>query len=167
MGAAVAVLSNFDADRWDADVYGAIALASRLSTLVKSRAATIKLAYHFWQLDSALRGFLDEVYGVMESGTPSSGEEEKITPERIEEAADTLRRLHKTVDSIYHAAKRAGLVNNSITAMALNSARKHAEDILELADWFEMSLNPEAVESIFQRASDEEARGEIFDFESI
>jgi hypothetical protein len=165
VGAAVAVLSNFDTDRWDADVYGAMALAARLSALVKDRAATLRLAYRLWNLDNILRGFMNQVHNAMESSKSKS--EDDITPERIMEVAQTLRRLYNTVDRIYGPAKKAGLTNNSMTAMAFNSIRKHADDILDLAEWFEMCTDPEGVESIFKRAADEEARGEIFDLESI
>lgn len=165
MGAAVAVLSNFDTDRWNANVYGAMALASRLSTLVKDRTATLKLAYRLWGLDTSLSKFMNRVYEAMESGKAKS--EEEITPDRIKEVAQTLRRLYDIVDGIYGPAKKAGLTNNSLTSMALNSVRKRAEDILELAEWFETCIDPEAVESIFQRSAEEEARGEIFDLSSI
>ena len=142
-----------------------MALAARLSALVKDRATTLKLAYRLWNLDSILRGFMNQVHSAMESGKSKS--EEDITPERIMEVARTLRRLYNTVDRIYGPAKKAGLTNNSITAMALNSISKHADDVLDLAEWFEMCTDPEGIESIFKRAADEEARGEIFDLESI
>lgn len=165
MGAALAVLSNFDTDRWDADVYGAMALAARLSALVKDRATTLRLAYRLWNLDNILRDFINQVHKAMESGAAKS--EEDITRERIMEAAQTLRKLYNTVDRIYEPAKKAGLTNNSMTAMALNSIRKHADDILDLSEWFEICSDPEGVESIFKRAAEEKARGEIFDLESI
>lgn len=165
MGGAVAVLSNFDSDRWDAEVYGAMALASKMSALVKDRAATVKLVYRLWNLDNILRKMLNQVHRSME-GAKRVGVEE-VTPDRVKEVAQELRRLYGLLDKIYGPAKKAGLTNNSMTSMPLNSIRRRSEDILELAEWFEISLEPEYVESIFQRASDEERRGEIYDFDSI
>jgi hypothetical protein len=166
MGAAVAVLSNFDNDRWDADMYGAMSLASRLSALVKDRSATFRLAYKLWNLDNILRGLMNQVHDSLETGK-GEGTKEEVTGDRIHEVIQGLRRLCGLLDKIHVAAKMAGLTNNTVTAMALNSIRKRSEDILELSEWFEISLEPEAIDAIFQRAAQEEARGDVYDFDSI
>lgn len=165
MGAAVAILNSFDTDRWNSEVYEAMALAARFSALVKNRAATYNLAYRLWKLDHTLDGFMKHVHELMEN--PNLGPEEPITAEKITEVAQTLRRLYKSVDRIYLPAKSVGLTNNSLTSPVLNSVHKHAEDILELAEWVELFLEPESLEAIFQRAEGEMANGEIFNLDEI
>ena len=66
MGAAVLFLGNIELDRWYADIYGAVSLAFRLSSLVKDRAATVKLAYHIRRLDSVLSNFFVEIHKAIE-----------------------------------------------------------------------------------------------------
>lgn len=167
MGAAVTVLSNFDNDRWDAEVYGAMSLASRLSALVKDRTAAFRLTYKLWNLDNILRGLMNQVHDSLKDGKHAAAGAEEVTPDRVEEVAQLLRRLHTMLGRIYSAAKIAGLTNSSMTAMAFNSIHKRSEDIMELAEWMEISLQPQLIESIFQRAEQEEARGEVYDFDSI
>src|ERR1039458_2010712 len=66
MSAAVAVLGNIEEDLWYASVYGMMALASRLSSLVKDRVAVVKLAYHISRLDSTLSNFFVEIRKAVE-----------------------------------------------------------------------------------------------------
>lgn len=165
MGAAVAVLNSYDTDRWNSEVYGAMALAARLSSLVKDRAATYQLVYRLWKLDHALDSFMKHMHEVMEGGDQQINE--LPTAEKVKEISQILRKLHKMSGGIYAPAKIAGLTNNSITSPVLNSIHKHAEDILELAEWVELFLEPESLEAIFQRAEGEMARGDIFNLDEI
>jgi hypothetical protein len=163
--AAIAVLSNFERDRWNADVYGAMALASQLSALVKNRALTIRLAYYFWRLNSILGDFFVDVRKAIKAGAPK--DQALATPERVLEMAQDLRKVHRTIEHIYGCAKRAGLTNNSLTAGALKSVCNYNEDVLELAELLELSLKPELVESIYDRARAERERGEVFDLSEV
>ncbi len=165
MGAAVAVLNNFDTDRWNSEVYGAMALAARFSALVKDRAATYHLVYRLWKLDHTLDTFMKHIHEVMEGGNQQINE--LPTQEKVVEVAQALRRLYKMVGGIYEPAKVAGLTNNSITSPVVNSVHKHAEDVLELAEWVELFLEPEALEAIFQRAEQEMACGDVLDLNEI
>lgn len=165
MGAAVAVINNFDTDRWNADVYGAMALAARFSALVKDRAATYQLVYRLWKLDHTLDVFTKHIREVMQDASQQIAE--MPTAEKVVEVSQTLRRLHKMVGGIYEPAKIAGLTNSSITSPVVNSIHKHAEDILELAEWVELFLEPESLETIFQRAEAELARGDIVNLNEI
>jgi len=165
MGAALAVVNSFDTDRWNSEVYGAMALAARFSALVKDRAATYNLAYRLWRLDHTLDGFMKHMHEVMESGDQQINE--LPATEKVQEISQTLRKLYKMAGGIYGPAKIAGLTNNSITSPVVNSIHKHAEDILELAEWVELFLEPESLEAIFQRAEGEIARGDIFNLDEI
>jgi hypothetical protein len=59
---ATAILENFEPERWDADVYGAMAVASQFSSLVKKRAASVKLAYKLNRLNSLLSKLFEEIH---------------------------------------------------------------------------------------------------------
>jgi hypothetical protein len=163
--AAIAVLSNFERDRWNADIYGAMALASQLSVLVQKRALTIRLAYYFWRLNSTLEGFFADVRKAIQAAVPK--DLALVAPERVLEMAQDLRKVHRTIEHIYGSAKRAGLTNNSLTAGALKSVCSYNEDVLELAELLELSLKPELVESIYDRARAERERGDIFDLSEV
>lgn len=163
--AAIAVLSNFERDRWNADIYGAMALASQLSVLVQKRALTIRLAYHFWRLNSILEDFFADVRKAIQAGVPK--DLVLVAPERVLEMAQDLRKVHRTIEHIYGRAERAGLTNNSLTAGALKSVCNYNEDVLELAELLELSLKPEVVESIYDRARAERERGDIFDLSEV
>jgi hypothetical protein len=165
VGTAVTVLSNFDSMRWDADVYGAVALASRLSELVKNRALTVKLAYHLWKLNSTLASFFAELHKAIERDIPKG--QPPVTPDRVRESAQSLRKLYASLQSIWVPAKRTGLTNNSLTAGALHSIHNYGEDILELAQLLELSLDLESIQSIYDRASAEKERGDIFDLSQV
>lgn len=165
MGAAVAVLNSFDTDRWNSEVYGAMALAARFSMLVKDRAATYQLVYRLWKLDHTLDVFTKHVHEVMRDANQQIAE--MPTEEKVVEVSQTLRRLHKMVSGIYEPARVAGLTNSSITSPVVNSIHKHADDVLELAEWVELFMEPESLETIFQRAEGEAARGDIVSLSEI
>lgn len=165
MGAAVAVLNSFDTDRWNSEVYGAMALAARFSALVKDRAATYQLLYRLWKLDHTLDVFMKHIHEVMQDASQQIVE--MPTAEKVVEVSQTLRRLHKIVGGIYEPAKIAGLTNSSITSPVVNSIHKHADDVLELAEWVELFLEPESLETIFQQAEGEMARGDIVSLNEI
>jgi len=164
VGTAIAVLGNFESDRWDADVYAAMALASQLSALVKSRALTVSFAYQLWKLNSSLSEFFSEVRKAIEKG---ASPDEDVTPERILEAAQTLRKLHGRIKTIYAAAKHSGLTNNLLTAGQFHNISKHGDNLLELVELLELSLNPEVIQAIFDRASAERDRGEVFELSQV
>jgi hypothetical protein len=165
MSTAVAVLGYYEPDRWNADVYGALALASRLSGLVKSRALTVQLAYNLWRLNSILRDFFSEIRKAVEHGVPK--DQPPVTPERMRDIVQDLRKLHKTIGKIYSACKLTGLTNNSLTAGPLHSIYNYNEDILELAQMLELSQQPETIQSIYDRADVEKERGDIYDVSEI
>jgi len=164
VGAAAAILANFEVDRWNADVYGAMALASRLSSLVKNRAATVKLAYDLRRLNSTLYRFFDEIHKVVERGMPKG---RGVTPERILEASETLLKLHDALDRFYELCRHARLTNNSLMAGTLKSINDYNDEVLELSDLLKLSLQPEVIQSIYNRAKAEKERGDIFDLSEV
>src|ERR1019366_4576337 len=107
-----------------------MALASRLSSLVKNRAATLKLAYDLRKLDWTMASFFHEIHKGIERGKPK---ERDITPEQVLDAADTLLKMHGTISGLYEACKRARLTNHSFMAGSLRNINEYNEEVLELS----------------------------------
>jgi hypothetical protein len=168
MASAAVVLTNLGSDHWDAEVYAVLSMASRLAALVKSRARTIQLGYQLWRLNTVLSNFFKEIREGMDARNvdkPSPGF--LPTPEQIEDGIRSLRQIHIKIETIYEAARRARLTNNSLLAMPLRSVHTYSDDILELAELLEAYQNSEGVEDIFDRSAKERARGEIYDLTEI
>src|SRR5258708_32188657 len=113
MASAAVVLTNLGSDHWDAEVYAVLSMASRLAALVKTRAQTVQLTYQFWRLNNMLANFFKEVRDNME-GKALVAASAPITREQIEEAIRGLRQIHVKIETIYEAAHRARLTNNSL-----------------------------------------------------
>lgn len=164
MSAAVTVLGNIEEDLWYASVYGMMALASRLSALVKDRVAVVKLAYHIRRLDSTLSNFFVEIRKAVEKGMPKGRD---VTPKNIAKACESLDKLHDILDKFHEVCKRARLTNNSLMAGTINSINNYNDEILELSQLLKLSLHPEVIKSIYNRAKAEKERGEIFDLSEV
>lgn len=163
MGAAALVLSRFESDDWNAELYSVMALASRLAALVKSHSQVVTLAYRFWRLDSALaRLFREGIYKAIETPSPSA-----INADQVREGLATLRRLHRLIDTIIKASKHIGLSNNSLTAGSLRNIEHWGEEIIELVEVIELSQNEEVLSSIYRRAEQEKERGELYDISQV
>jgi len=169
MASATVVLTHLGTDQWDAEVYGVLSMASRLAAMVKSRGQTLHLAYSFWRLNSSLANFFDEVRDSMEGKARQQKQDAAtpVTPERIENAIRGLREVHVKIETIYEAARRARLTNNSLVAMPLRSVHSYSDDILELAELLEAFQNSEGVKAVFDRSAQERARGEIYDLAEV
>jgi hypothetical protein len=160
-----ATLANFDLDNWNAQVYGAMALASRISSLVKNRAETVKLSRSLKRLDSSLSKLFEEIYKGLERSELSKIR--GVTPELVTSASEVLFQLNRILATVYEACKQARLTNNSLTAGTLRSINERNEEILELADLLKLSLEPDVIESIHARARKEKKRGDVFDLSQV
>jgi len=165
MASAAVVLTSIGSDQWDAEVYAVLSIASRLAALVKSRAQTVQLAYQFWRLNSTLANFFREVRDRMEGKHELSTS--PVTPERVEEAIRGLRQVHLKIETLYEAARRARLTNNSVLAMPLRSIHTYGDEILELRGLLEAFQNSEGRPGVFDRPAQERARGEISDLTEV
>jgi hypothetical protein len=90
-----------------------------------------------------------------------------VTPESIAEACESLHKLHGLLEKFLEACKRARLTNNSLMAGAIRNINNYNDEILELSDLLKLSLQPEVVKSIYNRAKAEKERGEIFDLSEV
>jgi hypothetical protein len=166
MASAAVLAGSLGSDQWDAQVYAVLSMASRLSALVKSRAQTIRLGYHLWQLNSLLGRFFDDIRGRAE-GKLVEAHATSSSPEQIDDSIRALRQIHVKIETIYEAARRARLTNNSLLAMPLRSVHTYSDDILELAELLEAYQNSDGIKAIYDRAAQEKARGEIYDLAEV
>jgi len=160
MSSAAAVLGNFGSDQWDAELYAVLSMAARLSALVKNRAQTFHLTYQLWRLNAALSRFFDELRDVMEGKKPAVPA--PLTAEQLEDGIRTLRKIHVSLETMYEAARRSRLTNNSLVAMPLRSVHSYSDEILDLAEVLEI-YQANGVDAVFDRSARERAQGEIYD----
>lgn len=167
MNNATAILDKFGTYEWNARVYGVLAFASRVAASVKNRTNAIKVIYHLRSLSRLLKEFLDTVHNGMEGKLPADPKAEPITPARLRDASDQLENLYRTLDYIYEGCRRAGLTNNSLAAGTLSELHKQSEEFAMLADWCDVTSEPDAVDDIFNRAKREKERGELIDLAKV
>jgi len=164
---ATTIANAFGTYDWDAQVYEALSVASRVAASVKNRANVLRLAYRLYVLSNSLNVFLDTVHATMEGRKPVDPNAEPLTPERLKSTADNLIHLHRTIEYIYEGLRRVGLTNNSLTAGSLRSINKNGPELLDLADWLELLASPKEFEAIFERAEHERESGELYDIDQV
>lgn len=108
MSTAAAVISNLGTYAISAQVYDALALASRLAAVVKNRGGALRMAYHLHRLDSQVAEFVSVVDRAMEGKLKPNPSAEPVTPVTLRSHADNLEQLYRTLDFIVTGARRAG-----------------------------------------------------------
>jgi hypothetical protein len=167
MSTAATVISNLGTYNWNARVYDALALASSLAATVKRRGHVLQLAYALHDLNGTLSEFLKIVNDGMEGKGKADPNAEPVTPQMLRSSADNLEQLYRTLDFVLEGSRRAGLMNNSLTAGSLRKIRRSLEPIANLADWFDLASQPEAMDKIFETAKREKERGELIDLAQV
>lgn len=147
-------------DDWNASAYAALSVASKVSAAVRQQGTIFSLTRDVWKLDSLLRDFLNNIYKAVES--PPAPPAEPITEEATLDAANTLLRLHGVIDAIYSRTKRAGLTNRRFIGMALNSVKTRAEEIRDIAEAIELSLDPN-VDALLNQSIEDLHNGNVHD----
>lgn len=169
MSVAETVISSLGAYNWNARVYDTLALASKIAAAVKNRGNVIRIAYHLRELNKALEKLIELVNSAMkgELKTVPNGLAEQVTPQMLRSTADNFEQIYHTLDYIVEGSRRAGLTNNSLTASSVRGLQRTIEPIANLADWFDLASQPEAVGRIFEKAQGERARGELTDLAEV
>jgi hypothetical protein len=167
VGSAAAVIQTFQTDEWNADVYGAFSVVSNIAAHVKNKANAVQLSYSLYKMNRQLQSLFDKIYAVAEGKVKIEPSEEPVTEERARQMVSDMMRMYRSLEGAYETLRRAGLRNNSLTAGQVLRLRDHCERMLDLADWFETSLDTEEVNALFARASEERARGDIYDLEQV
>lgn len=153
-------------DLWRADVHKSASLALRLSAAVQNHAWVMALAADVWCLDFALRKVIEQVYVDYEHRIESGIPAEPVSDEAIAEALASTRALCNTIDRVYEKARAGGLTNRRMVGAAFNSIRLRSDELRELVEAAELSMNPE-VDKMFDRTREEFERGEVFDLTAI
>ena len=78
----------------------------------------------------------------------------------------TLREMCTAIEDLHGRAKSIGLTNRSIVGASLNSVRLRSDEILDIVESIETSMNP-AAEAIIDRSVEEYRRGESYDLASV
>lgn len=167
MHPAGAISNAFGTYDWDAEVYGALWAASRVAASIKHRANVLRIAYRLRELNRTLTSFFDTVHATMEGKKPADPDAPPLTPERLRSTADNLEHLNRIIEYVYETMRRVGLTNNSLTAGSLRSIHKHGEELLDLAEWFELTATPEQAKFLFDRAEHESKQGEVYDLSQV
>lgn len=167
MSTAATVISNLGTHNWNARVYDVLALASRLAAAVKNRSNVLRIAYSLHDLNKTVEKFIGTVNSAMTGELKSDPNAEAVTPETLRSNADNFESLYRTLDYIVEGSRRAGLTNNSLTAASVRGLQKNLEAIGNLADWFDLASQPEAINQIFETAEREKERGDLIDLARV
>ncbi len=162
------MIQALDSPEWNADVYGALSSLSRVAAAVRNKANVIRFAYSLHSANRAFKTLFEKTDAAMNDTTPKPVPDAEIpTPQKLLDTADNLMKLSRSIDYVYESLRRVGLTNNSLTAGSLSKFRGYRQPIEDLADWFEVMAQSDEVKAIFDRASAERERGELFDLERI
>jgi hypothetical protein len=167
MSTAATVISNLGTHNWNARVYDTLALASRLAAAVKNRGNVLRIAYRLHDLNKTVGEFIGVVNSAMNGELKPDPNAEAVTPEMLRSSADNFEQLYRTLDYIIEGSRRAGLTNNSLTAASVRGLQKHLDAIGNLADWFDLASQPEAVNQMFETAKQERERGDLIDLARV
>jgi len=167
MSTAATVIGSLGTHNWNARVYDTLALASRLAAAVKNKGNVLRIAYHLRDLNKTVAKFVGVVDSAMKGELKPNPNAETITPETLRSNADNFEQLYRTLDYIVEASRRAGLTNNSLTSASVRGLQKNLDAIGNLADWFDLASQPEAVNQIFETAKQERERGDLIDLARV
>ena len=154
-------------DAWNADVFQASSKAFRvapaLSAAIDNHLAFVRVAAALWRLDSQLKAILEKFY---RQAVPSI-RRENLPLEKIRESIAAIKTLCSKLDEVYNAGKAAGLTNRALVGTALNSIRVRSDELSDIAESAELSLDPEPLDAIFDKSIEEHHAGRSFDLASI
>jgi hypothetical protein len=164
---AAAAIQSFESYEWNAQLYGALSAFSRLAANVKNKANVLGLAYSMHKANNELHALFEKVHAALEGKIPPDPNAEPPTEKRMREAADNLLHLYRTIEYFYESMRRVGLLNNSLSSIPLRTMKAHSEEILDLVDWIDLTVQDEEVKAIFDRAYKERTIGNLFELEQV
>jgi hypothetical protein len=159
------VLESFENPKLNADIFKAISVLSGLASQIKIKANAVRFALAIRKANRALRDLFATVYPAMEGKVARKKNAPEVTPKRVEEVLENLLYLSRVLDYVYMYSKRAGLANNSSTALPLAELQRHADELQSLVDWLHLVSQKQAVTSIFDRGQAEIEAGQLFPLE--
>lgn len=167
MSTAATVINSLGTYDWNARVYDVLALASRLAASVRDRGNVLRVAYHLRNANKNLTEFLGIVNDAMEGKRKPDPNAEPVSIQTMRSSADNLEQLYRTLEYVVEGCRRAGLMNNSLTAGSLREIQRQLDPIANLADWLDLAAQPEAVDKIFQATEQEKEEGRLIDLTQV
>lgn len=156
-------ISELGSDAWNADAYDVVSLAYRIANAVHSTTASYMLSRKLWQLDKRLKQIQDPFYQTIK---PSAVVE--LPPrDRVEAGVRAIKELHASFQNLANGMQTRGLQNQSRLAAPLNSARQRMEDLLDIAEAVELSLDQTQLDEMFREPLEELRDGKTLGIESI
>jgi hypothetical protein len=136
---------------WNADVNRAASLSVRAyegaSKVIRGTLSQITLTRDLWKLDSLLASLLETFYNAAEK--PMSPPE---VQHEIRKTLAALRSICDQCDGLYNTAKSRGLTNRRLMGPALNSIHVRSEELFDIIEAVEISLDSSGVDAIFDEA---------------
>jgi len=137
---------------WNADVNTAASLSKQVydgaSKVVKSFVGDLALTKDLWTLDSKLASLLEGFYKAAEQPVMI----QPVTQDVIRNTLVSLRVICDKCEAVYNSAKSRGLTNRRLMGPALNSIRVRADELLDIVETVEITLDGSGVDAIFDRA---------------
>jgi hypothetical protein len=140
---AIANATFIGSDIWNAELYGALSISSRLSAAIANQTAQVKIAGYFWVVNRRIESFLDQIASAVHGAELGKVKSAPKGRADVEKAISTVMNLHGVLDNIYQHSMRYRLNNVSRLAIGLNRLHRNAERVHELAMWLEDTLNPD------------------------
>jgi hypothetical protein len=137
---------------WNADVNNAASLSKQVydgaSKVAKSFIGDLILTKDLWTLDSKLASLLEGFYRAAEQPVLVQSAMEGV----FRETLTSLRVVCDKCDALYNSAKSQGLTNRRLMGPALNSIGIRADELLDIVETVEISLDASGVDAIFDKA---------------
>jgi DNA-binding PucR family transcriptional regulator len=155
----------FADDRWNAEIYDSLSLASRISALLKANGQAFKVLWFMRRLNAALNIFFSDIHAAIEGRVRF--EKQSGKPVTISEVRYKLTELHRLTSAVYESGRKSGFTNNSFLSLSFRKLRRHTEGVEDLIDWLDALDNEPETRKLFERAEREARMGELFDTSKV
>jgi hypothetical protein len=137
---------------WNADVRAAESLSKQVydgaSKAVKGFVGGLALTKDLWRLDSKLASLLEGFYKAAEQPVAV----QPVMEDAVRNTLTSLRVICDKCDALYDSAKSRGLTNRRWMGPAFNSIRVRSDELLDIVETVEISLDGSGVDAIFDKA---------------
>jgi len=161
------VMNALEASNIEVQSFNVLSSVSSLAAVARSRANVLRVASSLYTMNRSLTKFLELTHAIMSGKKSVPAPKEPPSPETMKTTADNLEHAYRMIQYVGELSKRAQLTNNSLTAGSLRSLGRHADELLDFADWLEAVANPKEYKGAFERAKRERDMGEVYDLSQV
>lgn len=165
MTTSTAIVQNLTSAEFSTGLYDSLSTMSQLAKFVTQRANVARIALGLRKTNKIIKSLLDLVDDSV-TGKRQLAERE-TTPQEVQQVADNLDYLVRTIDYLYESLRRARLTNNSLVAGQLASLHSAIEPLKDIADWAYLMAKPKELDTILTRAKAEKDRGELHQLKRV